>query len=55
MALTAGTRVGPYEVTALIGEGGMGKVWRARNVRVESGLVGQSCGLPVNLLGSSVV
>src|SRR5215470_15491031 len=26
-----GTRLGPYEVTALIGEGGMGKVWRAHH------------------------
>jgi serine/threonine protein kinase len=26
-----GSRVGPYEVTALIGEGGMGRVWRARH------------------------
>jgi hypothetical protein len=24
-----GARLGPYEVTALLGEGGMGKVWRA--------------------------
>jgi hypothetical protein len=31
VALTPGTRVGPYEVTALIGEGGMGKVWRAHH------------------------
>jgi hypothetical protein len=29
MALAVGTRLGPYEVTALIGEGGMGKVYRA--------------------------
>ncbi len=27
MALTAGTRLGHYDVTALIGEGGMGQVW----------------------------
>jgi serine/threonine-protein kinase len=27
--LTAGTRLGPYEVTAQIGEGGMGQVYRA--------------------------
>jgi serine/threonine protein kinase len=25
------SRIGPYEVIALIGEGGMGKVWRARH------------------------
>jgi hypothetical protein len=29
VGLTHGARIGPYEVTALIGEGGMGKVWRA--------------------------
>ena len=32
MALSPGTRVGPDEVAALIGEGGMGQVWRARHV-----------------------
>jgi serine/threonine-protein kinase len=31
MSLHAGTRIGPYEVTALIGEGGMGEVWRAHH------------------------
>src|SRR5215470_3731477 len=30
-----GTRLGPYEVTALIGEGGMGKVWRAHHTALK--------------------
>ena len=31
MALTVGSRLGHYNVTALIGEGGMGQVYRARD------------------------
>ena len=31
MAIGPGSRLGSYEVAALIGEGGMGKVWRARH------------------------
>ncbi len=35
MPLSAGTRLGPYEVTALIGQGGMGEVYRARDTKLD--------------------
>jgi dipeptidyl aminopeptidase/acylaminoacyl peptidase len=34
MTLPAGTRLGPYEVVASVGAGGMGEVYRARDVRL---------------------
>ena len=35
MALTPGTRLGPYEVTAQIGVGGRGEVCEARDTRLD--------------------
>src|SRR5580692_9577287 len=47
MALVPGTKLGPYQIVALVGAGGMGEVYRARDTRLQRTVAIKS--LPANL------
>ncbi len=58
MALSVGSRLGHYDVTALIGEGGMGQVYQATDTKLNrqvplkivrsAGFIGLIAGSPGN-------
>jgi len=51
MALTSGTKLGPYEIASPLGAGGMGEVYRARDPRLERDVAVKV--LPANLSSNS--
>jgi serine/threonine protein kinase len=51
MALAVGSRLGHYDVTALIGEGGMGQVYQATDTKaaIAEGLLRHRATLPARI------
>ncbi len=44
MSLAAGSKLGPYEIVAPLGAGGMGEVYRARDTRLDRNVASAFCG-----------
>jgi serine/threonine protein kinase len=42
MTLASGTKLGPYEILSAIGAGGMGEVYKARDIRLNRTLQSKS-------------
>jgi eukaryotic-like serine/threonine-protein kinase len=53
MSLAAGTRLGPYEIQAPLGAGGMGEVYRARDTRLDRSVAVKI--LPSHLSGNPIL
>ena len=48
MPLAKGTQLGPYEILAPIGAGGMGEVYKALDTRLDRIIGHQNLGCPVH-------
>ena len=53
MHLTNGARLGPYEIVAPIGSGGMGEVYRAKDTRLDRTVAIKV--LPAHLAGNTIL